>query len=294
VLCHEFGWEGPNKEKMTDEWKERAELLLSAQGSPRCHVISIFGQRLNWLYHADPLWTEEHVILGIELNPRTNTSHAALMSFVLYGGVQSRDLFLRLKPTLIALAADGDSVERHEAKIPVLLLMGWNSRDEAGERLISDEDMREILLSLDDEVRVEIIRQLGLWARRSGDWSGVVTFVESVWPRQLVARTRGAASALASLAMSAGEAMPEVTRVVVSLISPADDSWTDPLYLRAPNDDLVERFPEEHLAVLHAATGADQTWVPNITAALIGKLSAIESTRHDPRLREVQRRITKR
>ena len=88
--------------------------------------------------------------------------------------------------------------------------------------------------------------------------------------------------------------MPEVAHAVVPLLSPPDDTWTEPLYLRQSTDDLVERFPEEHLAVLYGVVGKNPKWWPHVAALLMDKLTSIESTRQDPRLHELRKRVATR
>ena len=291
LLFNELEWEGPNHRKMTNSWKTRAELLLSASGAPRYHVASIFGQSLNWLYYIDQAWTNNNILLGIDNDPCADASEATLTSLLSVGGQLSRQMFLRLRQTLIFLVNKPYKSDQHQYLIPTLLLNGWNSWSDTGERLVSNEEMREILLSIDDGARVALVRRLGQWSEDSGDWSSTVTFVEKVWPRQLVARTQAAASVLAGLAMTAGDAMPQVAHVVVPLLSLASTDWTDPLYLRKPDDNLLERYPTEHLSILYSVLSDDPRYWPHIIAQIIVKLAEIEPTRNDPRLDELRRKM---
>lgn len=136
-----------------------------------------------------------------------------------------------------------------------------------------------------------MLRHLGYWAEREKDWKKVVEFLDRVWPRQLVARTSRAAAVLAGLAMSAGDQMPEVTRAVLPFLAVADVRWTDPMPIRLSHDDIVERFPAEHLAILHATLSVDPgSWAWG-TNGLIERLGKIEIMRSDPRLIELRRRM---
>lgn len=289
LLCDEFAWEGPDYEKMTDAWRARADRLLLLDGDLRCHLMAILGTRLKWLYYVDPDWTDRQVISPIEHDPKDPASQATLSSLIRYGGQWSAPLFSRLKGQLIALAAQDEADEEEGALVS--LLRGWNSNDPEGRRMVSDEELREALIAAGDRGRCSVLRHLDRWSQQAQDWSKAVEFIEKVWPRQLIAKTPAAASALAGLALSAGEQMPAVTRAVLPLLTAADNGWADSILIRRSDDNMVERFPEEHLALLHAALGTDvRTWAYG-THGLIDGLGRIASVNRDPRLVELRRRM---
>ena len=292
LLCEEFSWEeGPNYNQMDDTWRARAQLLLTATRAPLCHVAAVFGTRLNWLYHADPAWTDENVIYPVESDPGSDFAQATLVSLLSYGGSWSASLFTRLKDLLVLFAGQDPNGSRANAEAPIALLRGWRSRDSDGNRLLSNERLREALLIATDDARVAVLRTAGQWSEQDGEWTPTVELLEDVWPRQLVARTPAAASALAGLAMSAGESMPRLTRVVLPLLSPAAEDWTDPIQLRPAKDDLVERFAAEHLAILDAALGDDPTKWAYGAPALIKRLSEIDAVKGDSRLARLKKRM---
>lgn len=289
LLGEEFSWEGPDHERMTDEWRMRAEHLLSVRSDLRCHVMAVFGTRLSWLYYVDPEWTDRHIIAPIEREPDADASFAAISTLMQYGGQWSLPLFVRLKGLMISSASRKGDEE--DEGVGLALLRGWNSLGADGERLVSDSELREALIVMDDRGRISVLRNLGYWAEQEKDWTKVVEFLDRVWPHQLVARTSRAAAELAGLAMSAGDQMPEVTRAVLPFLTVADDGWADPIRIRRSDDNMVERFPVEHVAILHATLGVDaRSWAWG-TSGLIERLGQNETVRNDPRLIELRRRM---
>ena len=289
LLCDEFSWEGPDHEKITDAWRGRADRLLSFRADIRCHVMAIFGMRLNWLYYIDSDWTDRQLISPIERQANDPASKAAMSSLMRFGGQWSTPLFARLKSLLLTLVQEDE--EDGEEGVLVALLRGWNSNDAEGRRLVSDEELREALIAAGDRGRCSVLRSLDHWSQRDQNWTGVLDFISNVWPRQLVAKTPAAASALAGMALSAGDQMPRVTRAVLPLLTVAEDGWADPIHLRRSDDDLLERFPDEHLALLYAALGADvRKWAYG-TQGMIERLGRVASVRNDGRLIELRRRL---
>jgi hypothetical protein len=288
LLCDEFSWEGPDYEKITDAWRSRADLLLSLEGNLRCLVMAMFGMRLNWLYYVDPAWTARQLIVPMEINHADKCAHAAISSLLRYGSQWSAALFARLKSLLIGLSVGSE--DDGDESVLIALLRGWNSIDPEGRRMVSDEDLREALIVAGDRGRCAVLRHLDRWCQQDQKWSNALEFIECVWPRQLVAKTPAATSALVGLATSAGEQMPLVTRAVLPLLSIASGDWAGVIHFRRTGDDMVERFPEEHLALLYAALGADaRTWAYGMHD-LIDRLCRVETIRSDPRLVELRRR----
>ena len=123
-------------------------------------------------------------------------------------------------------------------------------------------------------------------------WPAVIDLMQSVWPKQLIAKSPKVSSALARMALEAGDHIPEVIEAVLPHLTRSDDGWAMPIHFMRSDDALLERFPEQHLAILWAVLPErPMSWAYG-TDELISKMATIEAIANDQRMRELVRRAT--
>ena len=292
ALHDELGWSGGTPEHLEPDWLVRAEALLSMRGEPKAHVAAVFGMRLRFYHHVERAWTERWLLPLLEGDLAEDATRAVIAGFLGHAGMD-RELFARVRGLMLRLLSSPTGADRRYRRVAGMLLAGWATRDDAGDRLVASGDLRHALVHAADEDRVAALHQVARWAGTGeGDWSGErLPFLREVWPRQLAARNPQTISALADLALNAGDDTPAVTEAVLPLLAPIAGAGPTGLRWLHSKDDSVERHPGQHLAVLSAILPDRAAEWPYGMVQLIGKLATIPAVANDGRLIELRRRV---
>lgn len=283
-LFDELGWdEGP--EAPTESLRERAQILLTLPPETQAHAAAQLAMRTNWLYLHDSDWTVQNLVPLIEQGAATDVGDAAIAGFLRQSHFPPNELFLRLKPLMLALFADEQSMSRRHDNLQSLILASWFRKDSEGNRLLGSDDLREALITTSEPNRLGILRLLANWAEENEDCAAqTVEFLNWVWPRQLAVRSPAASTALAEIALRAGNRMPETTATVLSVLEATAEQVNAMPYVRRTKDDQISKFPEEHLALFFAILPEDTTLWPWGMGRVIERLSEFPALKNDPRL----------
>lgn len=239
----------------------------------------IFAFNINWFNHYDPKWTEKHLVSVLEDPGSDFRDRAAIWAGYMWGArIPTGDFYRRLKPLLMALARERSSEQRRHVEIlSGHLLAGWGSKGDDGERFVSDEEMRGILLDADDEFREQVVWHLTIWTRNADSDSSwpekLPLFIEKAWPSQKKARTPRIAASLCNLAFQQSEKFfPRVAMAVARVIPRATtDGLTIP-HLRLTEGAAASAHPREILELLYAILSEDASRWPYGAAAAIDDL----------------------
>ncbi|TCH96586.1 hypothetical protein EJV46_18530 [Roseococcus sp. SYP-B2431] len=294
LIFDELGW-SDDPQAIDVVFKDRATKLLRLSPEPRAYSAAIFARQCNWLFMHDRDWTEAHILAIIENeDDEKSVSDAALSGFLQQSSFLPNDLFLAVKPLLISLLKERKSSPRRHENLLEIVLSGWFRKQPEGGRLITSIDLREALLTTSEEQRLHTLHVVANWSEESEECAEQLTeFLGWVWPRQLAARSPAASSALAEIALRAGDRMPEVTVAVLSILESAAEPIDSVPHLHHIEDDRISMFPAEHLALFYALLPKDaQTW-PWGMAQIVAKLAAMPSLTNDRRLSELRRRIAR-
>jgi hypothetical protein len=177
-------------------------------------------------------------------------------------------------------------------------LAGWGSIDEkVGKRFISNEEMRNLLLSADDEFRSHILWQAQRWSdagetAANERWSDLLPeFLEKVWPRQVAAKSPTISARLCDLAFSNKKQFPKLVDIILPLLTKINRDELRLLHLHEPKDTVVDLYPEKTLALLDAALPDDAAaWPYGIEAVLQRIGEADRSLNTDERLIALKRK----
>jgi len=284
--------------KFPENWLKYVNELLSLNGDLHRHALVIFAYQLNWFYNIDPIWTETNIVSVLEKDDEFDRS-AIWSGFFWHAVVPNQKLYIRIKSHLLLLARQ--SVLRGRKYSEVLagfILAGWGSKDkDTGERLISNDEMREVLLSVNDDFRMQIIWQTERWSERDEGkadkkWSEMIPeLLRDVWPRQKSAKTPNISAALCNLAFSNTEHFQEISEVILPLLSTIERDHLTLYELTKPENKIVDLYPRQTLAILYAVLPDNVTAWPYGIEAILNRIGeSDEILRLDERLLELKRK----
>ena len=270
-------------------WKDRGVKLLSLPGDNGRFALAQFGRRLGWLYALDPIWTEERIVTGIFAD--TTDRDVVLAGF--FNNAQcDASLFTRLKPLLTQLASGNNRLRRHhENVLASLFITGWRTTDANEQRLISDDELRGIVVHGTVEMRTHMLSMIPSWpiAER-------LVLLRNVWPLQLVVRGTEVNSRLCWIAFNDDEHFSEIADSVMPLLAKHQGG----LNLAVSSHDQKQKtiFAQHAGKVLELLTEilpeTAANWPHGTDVVLDRLLKSAPNVARDERFRELRRRLTHR
>jgi len=194
--------------------------------------------------------------------------------------------------------ASRTSASRRRAEANVVagfLLIGWGSDPDADPpaQLVTNAELRAILVEADDELRGQMLWHLQHWsADAEGKWRArLVPFLHDVWPNHRALRTPEMSTRLTDLAMETGDLFPQAVAAIVPRLVPVRGGMLREFRLRSGGNDHPARiYPAATLDLLWAILAEDVSLWPYKIEELLDLLSEAPETRADPRLSELRRR----
>ncbi|KCZ56461.1 MULTISPECIES: SIR2 family protein [Hyphomonas] len=276
LLSHTLKKTFEKGEGLPDQWRLKAEQLLSLPGDSRRFALVLFGYGLRFFYYVDPEWTEEKLLAVLDTNYEPEIDGDALWAgFFWRAQTPSAELFARLKPKLVERLQGRPTQKRqHMEVLSGILLAGWHSKDESsGERLVSSSELRTFLLQGSAEYRRHTLWTLDRWAEDGNEWSASVPeFLRDVWPKQKSIRTKDISARLVELALSQKANFPEVAKLVTGLVSRVDDDRIFIPELRKSEDSIALQHPDELLDLLYAVLPESVSLWPYGTQAALERI----------------------
>ena len=246
-------------------WTTRVEELLDLPGDHRRYALVMFAFNLNWFFYIDPVWTDQNFLFVLD---NEDEDQEAFWEGFFWGAKYPEDkLYRRLKPWLLKLAQQKHVVGRREANVlSAFLLSGWGrTYKKTVERLVTNEEMRTILLNADDDFRGQLIWHLSRWAsdEKNDTWkTSLPVFFTEVWPRQKQAKSPSLSAKLCDLVFSNKALFPLVVDTILPLVTIIDETGIYFPHLRGAKDDIVAKYPEKTLALLWAVLSENATKWP--------------------------------
>jgi len=228
----------------------------------------------------------------------------AFWSGFLWGArVPPRELFVSLKPHLLSFAKEGTFARRGYGDVLAgILLAGWGTKTQVEKtRIVSDDEMADVLASADESFRGRVLRQLQIWISSpvedpSHSWNKAApTFFRKVWPRQKFARTSATSSQLVNLLFTSEAVFSILVGVILPLLTTIEQgsmTLMPQLRLAAKQDgDIVASHAKRVLAVMYAILPQDARQWPYEADKVLEKISEADAgLKSDPRLIELTRR----
>jgi len=262
------------------------------------HALVIFAYKMNWFYARDPIWTETNMLSVLDKGDESD-QYAIWSGFFWGAKVPNQKLYMRLKPNFMAFAVKHSLPRRKYGNVLAsIILAGWGSiNEETGKRYISNAEMHDVLLHTDDEFRSHILWQVERRSETKENATGekwsvmLLELLRDVWPRQKSVKTPRISACLCNLAFSNVEHFAEIAEIVLPLLTTIDRDHLMLPDLRKSKDNIVDLYPQQTLALLHAVLPDDvAAWPYGIEAVLHRIGEADESLRLDERLLELIRK----
>jgi hypothetical protein len=269
-------------------WTARLDNLLGLPGDMRRHALVMLGSQIIWLFTIDPVWTERRLLRLVE---DSGPDGAALWDGVLGRAVlPPRSLFRALKAALLARATE--SCRRNQKTVLAgFLLAGWGDDATIEERLVTDIELREVLIHADDTFRQQLLWQLGQWSGQpNSSWRArVIPFFQQVWPKQRAVHTPAMSGHLANFALASGDLMPAVVELILRRLVPSRN--THLRFNRAGADHQARAYPAATLDLLWAVLAEEASSWPYQIGDALELLAQAPETASDARLTELRRRL---
>jgi len=279
-------------------WLAQVDRLLALPGDARRHAVVIFAFNLNWLFIIDPTWTENNLISFLDGDDEGDAG--ALWSGFLWGAKLPRQtLYMRMKPSLLDFAKNRSFERRGQDEVLAgIILAGWaNTCDESCDRYISGAEMREVILTTDDELRSRILWQLQKWSQEGKgesdlDWSSLLPeFLGRVWPRHKSVKSPAISARLCDLVLASNDSFPELVQIVLPLVTVIDRDLLWLPDMKQTENNVASRYPEETLALLHKVLPGNANSWPYGTGPILERIgNASDALKRDERLTELKRR----
>ena len=262
------------------------------------HAPTLLHTHLNWFYVIDPNWTETHLLSALDGNDEDDRE--AFWSGYIWGAKEhDQELYIRMKPGLLAIAK-GRSLTKlgYFEVLAGIILAGWGTKiEETQDRFISNDELRDVLLHTDEDFRSRILWRVESWLTTNENGTGekssemLLELLRDVWPRQKSVKTSTISARLFDLAFSNAERFPELAEIILPLLTTIDRDHLMLPNLRKPKETIVDLYPRQTLALLHAVLPDNVTaWPYGIEEALQRISEADSSLNSDERLLELKRK----
>lgn len=256
------------------EWLAAAKSLLSLPGESRRFFLVIFAFNIRWLFSIDEQWTKFNILNVLE-NSDTDDIDAFWSGFFWGARTPHAALYRLLKPKLLALAYSPTIQRRRNGEIlSGLLLSGWVESDAVGQRYVSTDELRDVLLDVDDQFRIHTLWHLERWAQNNeGPWvDQLVPFLTDVWPRQKKALSPKVSARIFSISLLEKTKFLDVIEAVLPIIGKIDGDDYSIYGLLRTGEMTKLPDPEAILNLLHAALPDDPRRWPYGTADMLARL----------------------
>lgn len=274
---------------LPEEWKTRFEKLLLLPGALRPQVVVLATFHLVNLFERDMDWIRQ-VLLPLRDDAKDN-GDAFWDGFLWRNHAPQDELMLVMKRSMIALARHPKRSRSSRHALTGMLIYYWIRGSRGSAASVSNEELREVLIHGGDD-----LAGTALWslehplASMKLTPSELQTFFEDVWPKQKTMRNVHLSRRLVAFALSSGEALPNITPVILPRLVAADNFDTSSFLHGNGIDATIERFPREtfalFLATLRSETAAGQYGL----SRLLDKFAKAPELKGDLRLAKLRRR----
>lgn len=282
---------------LPSKWLAHTEALLALPDDLRRYSLVIFFHNLNWFFTIDPKWTEQHLLPVLQGN-NTDDRDSVWSGFLWGAKTPNIELYMRLKNDMLEFATNPLPSRSSYGEIIVgMILAGWGTvNDATGGRCISNDEMRSLLLTVDDEFRTRVLWQAQRWSNEKNKdshkrWEGLLSELLQIWPRQLSARSPNTSARLCELAFSSSEQFPTLAALVLPLLSKIERDHLMLPELRRSEGNIIDQYPEQTLALLYTVLPDNALAWPYRMEGILQKIGKADSSLNsDERLISLKRR----
>lgn len=294
ALFNDPRWHGLEQNQgIPSEWLVHAEALLALPSNLRRYAIVIFFRNLEWFFSVDPQWTERHLLPAL----RGDDRDAAWSGFLWTHKTPYKKLYMQIKSEILALAVTPPlSFRPNNAVIASIILAGWGTVDTiTSERYVSNDEMRNLLLKVDDEFRSQMLLQAQQWfkvedVKTHNLWRKQLLELLQIWPRNLSIRSPNTSARLCELAFSSKEQFPTIAALVLPLLSKIELNCLTLSSFTKPADDIIDQHPEKVLELIYAVLPDNALAWPYWVGRILQRIAeADDKLKQDNRLISLKR-----
>ncbi|MBO6659089.1 MAG: hypothetical protein JJ934_19535 [Pseudomonadales bacterium] len=142
------------------------------------------------------------------------------------GKPPSADIFPLLKDRILKLSQSDHSLRRsYEESIASLVLWGWLTKNEEGQRLVASEEFKRWLLESDEAYRTSCLWLVSRWSssKDSALYGELYEFLGKVWPKELRVQTSKTAAQMCEIAFNNSERFAEIEPLVERFLVEIED-----------------------------------------------------------------------
>lgn len=189
---------------------------------------------------------------------------------------------------LIELATGEDRPRRrYEQLLAGLCIAAWLQKTDTGERWLSDEELRTVLVYCSIDMRAHILWHVDQW-RNIDD---KLALLKNAWPLQLAARSQVVTGRRCVIAFNDEANFPTLVDAILPLVSPFNGGSMMLPLVQDKNSKIFERWPESVLTLLSVVLPMDASkWPYGIEAALQRLRKVAPTIARDPRFVDLRRR----
>jgi hypothetical protein len=277
-------------------WLAKLGRLLDLHGDPRRHAIAIAMHNLGWLHYVVPEWTAQNLVSIID-GDDSDDREAFWAGFFWNPPIGSVDLYVRLKPALLALAKERNpSFESYGQSLAYFICWGWAvAAMSDGSRAVSNEEFRDVLLNAGDEFRSHVLWQIErtLDTKDRADFEQSIEraqeFFRHVWPLQQAVKSPKMSTGIVHLLVSNVGAFPRMAGALIPLLTKIEQS--DSLHFHPEINQVIKNHPEPFLGMLHVILPDDVSKWPYGSGEFLDQIGETDSKLlSDPRLQELKRK----
>lgn len=189
-------------------WIDRLNKALGLPGDHARHALHHVARRSTWFHHYEPIWWDARILPMAQ--DKSAYGDAFWSGFARMSHAPDPDLFQKLKFAMLDRVV---ICGREERNLVANLLVGWVAKPK---QLISDTELRDVLILSGDEIRRSVLWFIGNWAVETQEWKDlVIPFLTDIWPKQRTVKTPQMSSALFRFASR----LPEQFAAIIDLIA---------------------------------------------------------------------------
>lgn len=279
-------------ETFPSDWITYAEELLSLPEDIHRHALVIFAYRLNWLFLIDPNWTDKNLIYLLDKEGEDQI--AIWAGFFWRAETPNIELFWKIKPFLFKqVEIDLTTRQNYLGVLAAMLLSSWVTTDEKENRIITNNEMRNLLIRGNNEFRSQVLNHIKTWALKEKKFvtGNLQPFFSQVWPRQKKIKNSKISLRLCRILFLNPDTFRSCIDSILPLLSKIDGRQVWHFLMIEGSMEIVEQFTEKMLSILcNILPDGVSDW-PYEIEKIIEKMSNSDSSvLMDPRFIELKRK----
>ena len=283
------------------DWFALIEAMLRLPDISRQYVLAILFTEINWFFQTDKDWTQKN-LLPIFHSSNSTDRDAAWSGFLEVHVLPCLDIFKNIKDDLLTIVKTRPSFYfKYIYHFAGFILKLWDKTDKTiGERRITDEELKKLLLKSDDRFRIVILDHLKLKILNKNvfpnQWKSRLPELFAIWPKQMKVWSPEVSAILCELLLWSGEQFPILLKLVINHLNKIydiDQLKLGDMIMPDFGNTIIQDYPKELLELLYTVLPNDIRQRPYDMSDILKKIvEADSSLKKDARYIELKRRYS--